>query len=98
MATNTIPRVDVGALAATITIDTQERVAEAVSSAVHGLRDQAEALTETQTSTLLTTILAVFDGFERSVAQALLRDLRDAGVRTWGLPRTLADLEEADDD
>jgi hypothetical protein len=97
MATETTQRLDVGALAGSVMIDARARIAQTISSTVFMLDEYGWPLSEKQAEALLVNLLAAFDGHERYVAELLVNDLREAGVRTWGLPSELADLEDADD-
>jgi hypothetical protein len=96
MATETIQRLDVGALSGSIMIDARSRIARAVTCTASTLEERDDPLSENQAAELLANLLTMFDGHERHVAELLVHDLHEAGVRTWGLPSELADLE-ADD-
>ena len=92
MRTDGLNRVDVGAATTAVVLDARLRVAEAVAGAITHLDDDGDRLDERQVAVLLEGLLSSFDGFERSTARTLVRDLREARVETWGLSDDLRDL------
>lgn len=92
MATQTVSRVDVGALAASLVGEAQLRISGALAAYLQTLDEKdGQALNEFQMKHLLVYLLSAFDGLERSVAALLVDDLKGA-IEIWGLPRELADL------
>jgi hypothetical protein len=80
-------RVDAGALSASVRNEAFQRVAQAVTTARVALADQGNRLNELQEAALVEHVLGAFDGFERSVADELVRTFKANGVEVWGLPR-----------
>lgn len=85
-------RVDVGALAASMTNEAFGRISSALTSALVGLNDAENGVNELQQAALFEHLLCAFDGFGRSVASELVTTLRENGVDTWGLPTEFEDL------
>jgi hypothetical protein len=97
-STTTQPRVDVGALAGEIRIEVSRRLSTLLSSGFQALEDSDRGLNELQKATLIEWAVDVFDGFERSVAKKIIRDLTEEGIGVWGLSSTLADLQPGESD
>jgi hypothetical protein len=95
MVAETLERIDVGALSGSVVCDVRFRLSGIIASLVTTLEDENEPLSEKQMTHLLSYLLNAFDGFEREVAGTLVKELGEAGVPLWGLPRALKDLVDA---
>jgi len=97
-STTTQPCVDVGALAGEIRLEVSRRLSTLLSSGFQELEDKDLGLNDLQKATLIEWALDVFDGFERSVAKDIIKDLTEKGIGVWGLRRELADLQPGESD
>ena len=86
------PSVDVGALAGFIHNEAARQAARGIAFSINALREDDAPLNEKQVAELIEAAIVFFDGFERTVAAELVRNLTRQGVAVWGLPDALADL------
>jgi hypothetical protein len=85
VATTATPRVDIGALAASIVSEVYSRLSISATTAIQWCNaDESPRLTEVQQSTLLRSWFLHFDGLEPETRR-LKFDLESQNIGTWGL-------------
>jgi hypothetical protein len=82
--------IDAGSLVGNVVMETQRRIARALSCAL--AEDTDAAMKSFQR--VLVELFEAFDGFERAVAEDVVAELRCAGVDVGGLPVYLEYLED----
>ena len=93
MAAVATPLVDVGALAATVRGEAAERVASMIATTIKTLEEDGNGLNEKQAAEFIEGAVYFFDGFERACTTQIIADLSRAGVKVWGLPDRLKNLD-----